>query len=210
MADLPCNTAAAYAAGFITHEDGVKISYLRGILSLKVSENPLRNGAMLAAGISEDEGRDLLKAAEAEGRVVIACVNSPKSITLSGDADVISQLEEKLTNDGKFARKLLVSTAYHSHHMQDVADAYLASMEDIGVSSPKDTGVLMFSSVTGQQVTHHEINAEYWVKNMCCPVLFSQAVAKLLTYSPKPSRRVVPFKWNSLVEFGPVRRILHF
>lgn len=165
---------------------------------------------MLAAGISEDEGHDLLKAVEAQGRAVVACMNSPKSVTFSGDADVIGQLEETLTGDGKFARKLLVSTAYHSHHMQDVSGAYMASMKDAGLSPPEDTGVLMFSSVTGKQISHRDINAEYWVKNMCQPVLFSQAVTQLLTYSPKPTRRVVPFKWSSLVELGPVRRTLCF
>lgn len=194
-------TAAAYAAGIVSHEDAIKVAYFRGIYSLKVAQGP-RRGAMMAAGISEDEAAQVLQQAGAEGRVVAACINSPKSVTLSGDSEVIAALEKTISDDGKFARRLKVSTAYHSAHMRDVADECLEAMESSGFSPPKQTDILMFSSVTGGIIDPMEIVPSYWIRNMCQPVKFSQATTSLLTYSAKPGRRS-PFERSALVEVGP-------
>ncbi|KAG6366829.1 hypothetical protein INS49_001010 [Diaporthe citri] len=195
--------AAAFAAGIITHQDAIKVAYYRGIYSLRVAKGP-RRGAMLAAGISADEASQFLEALPKGSVAVAACINSPKSVTLSGDEDAVSLLEERISSEQKFARKLRVSTAYHSPHMRDVADECLAAMDGSGFSQPRKTEVLMFSSVTGDLVDHCEVNTSYWVRNMCQPVLFSGAMQNLLTYSPnRRSSRKVPYKWNSVVEIGP-------
>lgn len=159
---------------------------------------------MLAAGISAEEANQFLEALPKQSVAVAACINSPKSVTLSGDADAVSLLEERISSEQKFARKLRVSTAYHSPHMRDVADECLAAMDGSGFSQPRKTEVLMFSSVTGDLVDHCEVNTSYWVRNMCQPVLFSGAMQNLLTYSPnRRNSRRVPYKWNSVVEIGP-------
>lgn len=195
--------AAAFAAGIITHEDAIKVAYLRGVYSGKASKGP-KVGAMMAAGLSEDEAAEYLKAVPLE-TVVTACVNSPKSVTLSGDAEYVTQLESALQADGKFARKLRVVTAYHSPHMRTVADDCLEEMMQSGLGEPRTTSTLMFSSVTGGLINHKEVGKEYWVRNMCSPVRFSQAVSAMLTYSPNKRRglrrTIVPF--NSLIEVGP-------
>jgi acyl transferase domain-containing protein len=80
--------AAAYAARLLTHEDAMKIAYIRGVYSGIVSKGS-KLGAMLAAGISEEEAHEYLDAVAPES-VVVACVNSPKSVTLSGDANVVA------------------------------------------------------------------------------------------------------------------------
>ncbi|GAW15899.1 hypothetical protein ANO14919_053210 [Xylariales sp. No.14919] len=192
--------AAAYSAGIITHEDAMKVAYLRGVYSGQVSKCG-RAGAMLAAGISEDEAQDYLKHVPS-GSVVTACINSPKSVTLSGDADYVVELEKRISKDGKFARKLRVTTAYHSPHMKAVAESCLEAMATASVSEPKATQIQMFSSVTGQLISHYEVDKSYWVRNMCQPVRFSQAVSSLLTHAS--GRKSAPsVRWNSLVEIGP-------
>ncbi|KAJ4413542.1 Type I Iterative PKS [Gnomoniopsis sp. IMI 355080] len=201
---------AAYAAGLITHQDAVTVAYFRGIYSLKVTKNPARRGGMLAAGISQAEAQEVLSSESLQdlGQAVAACINSPKSVTISGDSTLIDYLEKKISDEGNFARKLRVSTAYHSPHMRDVADECLAAMKGAGVSNistnPGETsGVMMFSSVTGQLLQPSEVNAEYWIRNMCQPVLFSQAVTELLKYSSRKGRKSVPLRWNAIVEVGP-------
>ncbi|PGH27502.1 hypothetical protein AJ80_00743 [Polytolypa hystricis UAMH7299] len=48
----------------------------------------------------------------------IEAINSPSSITLSGEADVIEELLEVLSRDGMFDRPLKTGgNAYRSHHM---------------------------------------------------------------------------------------------
>lgn len=163
---------------------------------------------MLAAGVSEDEGEAYLRDVQGGtgARVVVACVNSPSSITLSGDAEVITKLEAAITRDGKFARRLRVSTAYHSPHMKDVAQGCLDAMHSVGLSQPVATMTPMFSSVTGQRIHHEEIDESYWIRNMCQPVRFSDAVANLFVKAEpsgkrKHRRRVE--NWASIVEIGP-------
>lgn len=161
---------------------------------------------MLAAGISADEARQFIGSLPENSIAVAACINSPKSVTISGDVDAVSLLEERITSERKFARKLRVSTAYHSPHMLDVAEECLAAMDASGFSPPQRTGVLMFSSVTGDLVDHWEVDTSYWNRNMCQPVLFSDAMQNVLTRSNSPNRRGsrrVPYKWNSIVEVGP-------
>ncbi|KAI1827688.1 lovastatin nonaketide synthase [Xylaria intraflava] len=192
--------AAAYSAGIITHEDAIKIAYLRGVYSGQVSKRA-RSGAMMAAGISEDEAREYLKTVPPDS-VVAACINSPGSVTLSGDANYIEELEKVISQDGKFARKLRVKTAYHSPHMRAVADNCIKAMEAAAVGEPTTTQTQMFSSVTGDLISHHEIDKTYWIKNMCQPVLFSQAARKLITHG-SGRKSVQSVKWNSMVEIGP-------
>jgi acyl transferase domain-containing protein len=204
--------AAAYAARLITHEDAIKVAYIRGVYSGIVSKGS-RLGAMLAAGISEAEANEYLSVV-APGSVVVACVNSPKSVTLSGDADCITQLEESISADGKFARKLRVMTAYHSPHMRAVADGCLQAMQDAGVGRITEVAegqeaIPMFSSVTGELIDPAELDPTYWIRNMCGTVRFSPAVANLLTNnassSPKhrTTSRKALVKFDALIEVGP-------
>ncbi|KAJ5710507.1 Acyl transferase/acyl hydrolase/lysophospholipase [Penicillium malachiteum] len=194
---------AAYAAGFITHETALRIAYFRGFFSLRMSQGE-RRGAMMAVGISRADAQKYLETLAGED-VVVACVNSPTSVTLSGDADGIDKLEEQLKADGCFARKLQVKTAYHSPHMRDLAEEYGNALKDICPISDCSSTVTMFSSVTKEQVHASDMTADYWVRNMVSPVEFSAAVSKLaeMKEAGKTRRRAVAVKWNAFLEIGP-------
>ncbi|KAI5867872.1 hypothetical protein GGS23DRAFT_201723 [Durotheca rogersii] len=190
---------AAYAASYISHADAIKIAYVRGISS----ENVPRKGAMMAAGVSREEAQQYLSELPHEAAVV-ACHNSPSSVTLSGDVDAIDALEKRISEDGKFARKLKVSTAYHSPHMRDVAQGYLEKMGHIQPLSGNGV-TIMYSSLTGKLASPTELDAKYWVSNMCAPVEFSTAVAGLLSATTQApgGKRKTPIKWSGFVEVGP-------
>jgi acyl transferase domain-containing protein/NADPH:quinone reductase-like Zn-dependent oxidoreductase/NADP-dependent 3-hydroxy acid dehydrogenase YdfG len=189
--------AAAYAAFMITHADAVKIAYVRGLSSAAVT----REGAMLAVGVSEEEARKYLSEV-APGSAVVACVNSPSSVTLSGDVDAIDKLESVISRD-TFARKLKVKTAYHSPHMREVSQSYLERIGTVMHPEQGDYKTLMFSSLTGQLVeSSAELDAHYWVSNMQAPVQFNAAVTALLTHRADPAKKA-PTRWNGFVELGP-------
>lgn len=99
--------AAAYAAGSLNMHDAILLAYYRGA----ASKNQTRAGAMAAVGLAYDEVAKWLSPG-----VVIACENSPSSVTLSGDADavksVLSTLQEE--HPDAFQRLLKVNKAYHS------------------------------------------------------------------------------------------------
>ncbi|KAK1977274.1 beta-ketoacyl synthase [Colletotrichum cereale] len=197
-------TAAAYAASYITHADAVKIAYVRGLSSGRVT----RNGAMMAVGLSRDEAQGYLAQTPPQS-VVVACVNGPSSVTLSGDADAIDALEMAISADGKFARKLKVKTAYHSPHMLDVSKGYLERIGRVSTLAGNGEETVMFSSLTGKRVDPNELDAHYWVNNMCAPVEFSAALSSLLSltttaaFGGRGRGKAVPVRWGGLIELGP-------
>lgn len=196
---------AAYAAGYLTHADAVKIAYVRGLSSATVT----RQGGMLAAGLSRDEAKEYL-AKVPEDSAVVACINSPSSVTLSGNLDAIQTLEKLISADGKFARALKVKTAYHSPHMRTVAQGYLEQVGHIEIVSRSaeadPEAPVMYSSLTGKIVSPEELNAHYWVNNLTSPVEFSDALTALLGHtvpSATGRSRAVPVRWGGIIEIGP-------
>ena len=100
--------AAAYASGALTLQEAIVVAYLRG---LAFTKQYIRPGAMAAVGLGRDDVGPYL----VDG-IVIACENSPVSITLSGDKDKIDAVIERILHDSPdvFARRLRVEMAYHS------------------------------------------------------------------------------------------------
>ncbi|KAI0132887.1 polyketide synthase [Xylariales sp. AK1849] len=191
--------AAAFAAGILSLKACMKISYYRGIATVDFKTRyPDLRGSMMAIGAGPDDVQPLLKGLQS-GRAVVACINSPTSITASGDEEAVTELQSLVEEKGFFNRKLRVDMAYHSHQMELVADAYLVSLEDI---QPRNSsGTRYFSSVTGLEAGASDLGASYWVKNLTSPVQFTQALRNMcLTLNEATSSR----QENSiLVEVGP-------
>ncbi|KAK8912872.1 Highly reducing polyketide synthase aurA [Metarhizium anisopliae] len=180
--------AAAYAAGVLNAHDAIRIAYLRGRVAHLAGANN-RAGSMLAAGLSVQEATDFCEKPEFAGRISIAACNSPSSVTLSGDADAIEEADLLLKSQDKFARRLLVDTAYHSHHMQPCSDPYLRAMTGCKIQLGQPTATTWFSTVHAGKTINASSHgtalvAEYWKDNMRNPVLFYQALMAAIAASP--------------------------
>ena len=188
---------AAYALGALSLENCVAIAYHRGqaIVSLKNRYPDLR-GAMIAAGGSPEKIRPLLKLLR-EGRAVVACINSPSSVTVSGDEEAISELQNLVEQRQMFNRKLHVDTAYHSHHMNLVAEEYGRNIKD--VRSQRVSGITFHSSLLGRQSETDILDASYWVQNLICPVRFSEALESMC----EPLDGTSGLGVDVLIEIGP-------
>lgn len=183
---------AAYAAGALPLEQCMLIAYYRGTLAgtLK-ARRPDRPGGMLAIGASPAKVRLMIKKLGSTD-VVIACVNGPSLVTVSGDVAAISEMEAYAEEESLFNRRLKVDVAYHSPHMQDIAGDYLAAIQSV---KPKGEHCVQFhSSVVGQQIDTTELTAKYWVENMTSPVQFVDGVQSMYSSGKGP---------NILVEIGP-------
>lgn len=194
--------AAAYCVGALSAQSAWKLAYYRGQLSKVLKAG---SGAMMSVSFGEKEANKYIDGI-AKGKATVACINSPSSVTLSGDVCVLHQLEGNLKSDGIFARKLKVEVAYHSHHMKSVANNYLEAIKDIGtVSSSACPEIKLFSSVTGEIIDPSALTPDYWVRNLVSPVRFSDAVRSLSTYHPaKRRRRVINENFVDLwIEVGP-------
>jgi zearalenone synthase (highly reducing iterative type I polyketide synthase) len=210
--------AAAYYYGAISKEDAWTLSYWRGKLCSELTiRAPKLKGAMMAVGLSSETAQGYI-AKVSQGKLVVACVNSPSSVTISGDESGVDELNQILKADSVFCRKLKVENAYHSHHMKFIAESYLERISTIHPKVPASADNLkMTSSVTGDIIKHSDLSPEYWVRNLVSPVLFSKAVEALLKDTSRRRRRAR--KGQSAFDFileigphaalkGPLRQIL--
>lgn len=192
---------AAYCLGAFTREQAYKIAYWRGVCSAQIAVvNPALKGAMLAVGLSKTEVQDFINGVSS-GIVVVACVNSPSSVTLSGDPEPLKEIQARLQEKRIFARMLKVETAYHSPHMETIASSYLECISDIDSDITRcraNNSCTMYSSVFGGRVDTDELGSMYWVRNLVSPVLFSDAVTAIVA-DYQASYQITPI----MVEIGP-------
>src|SRR6185437_13060294 len=90
--------AAAHLAGVFSLEDAVRVIYQRG----RCMELAPSRGRMIAAGITPEEAMRLI--APYGERVSLAAVNSPASVTLSGDAIPLEEIASVLEQRQVFCR----------------------------------------------------------------------------------------------------------
>lgn len=158
------------------------------------------DGAMLAVGLSADEAFKYIQQAGCQEQAIVACHNSPKSVTLSGDRSAIDQIHAALEGNKIFARKLKTNgRAYHSFHMEEVAatyEEYLQSSEHPSLKCITRPRVPMFSATRPQQIYDQtdQVKPSYWVDNLRRPVMFRQAVQLMITEMADV---------NTLIEVGP-------
>ncbi|KAL1882812.1 putative PKS/NRPS-like protein biosynthetic cluster [Diaporthe australafricana] len=189
--------AAAYAAGFLTAEAAICIAYYRGLYAKLAGGMDGKSGAMLAAGTSAEDARELCDDPDFKGRACVAAINSSVSVTLSGDHDAVQKLKVILEDEHKFARMVKVDKAYHSHHMEPCTATYLASLAELDLEIGNGDRSIWFSSVLAGEIQskHRDsIKGSYWNSNMANPVLFHQAVAGAVNHIGHP---------DLVVEIGP-------
>uniref|UniRef100_A0A3Q1JLE4 Uncharacterized protein n=1 Tax=Anabas testudineus TaxID=64144 RepID=A0A3Q1JLE4_ANATE len=178
--------AAAHCSGLLSLEDAVKVLHHRSILQSKVT-----GGKMLVVMFS--------------GKVCVAAFNSPRSCTLSGDADAIDILHERLrirfTDKNVFLHVLDVPVAYHSHMMDPILDDIERSIDRLDTNNME---CKLLSTVTGDRYSDGDFSTgTYWTKNIREPVLFEQTL-HAATKGKQSMRNLV------FVEIGPRRALQRY
>ncbi|KAF5134116.1 Reducing polyketide synthase hmp8 [Metarhizium anisopliae] len=185
---------AAYSAGILSFESALIAAYYRGRY-MSSSRSDGVPGGMMAVGLPENKCLEELK--PYAGRLTIAAVNSPSTMTVSGDQDAILELKEKLTEKKVFVRQLAVKQAFHSHHMFPLAPAYENALKNNPAFKTNPPTCRMFSSVTCRRADHEKMGASYWAANMVQAVRFSDALTGILL-DEEDEQNV-----DILVEIGP-------
>lgn len=194
---------AAYAIGALSHQDAVSVAYFRGQASSLITEKRRdMKGGMMAVGLDRKEAEEWIAKVDT-GKIDVACVNSPQSVTISGDLSAIDQLLPMLEAEKIFARKLKVEIAYHSHHMSEIVSDYLAAISDIEGRRPAEETAQMISSITGDSVDPEELGAYYWARNLTSPVEFADALVELVTGGVPTNERNTANMVDMLIELGP-------
>ncbi|WP_030106684.1 acyltransferase domain-containing protein, partial [Actinoalloteichus caeruleus] len=120
-------------------------------------------------------------------RVSLAAVNGPTSVVLSGDEDAVAGVVARF--DGRTARRLRVSHAFHSARMADMLAEFRTVAASLTFLQPRTPVV---SNLTGEVVSEELRDPEYWVRHVRETVRFADGMACL-------ARRNV----STFVELGP-------
>lgn len=163
--------AAAYASGCLTLSDAVKVIYHRS----RLQQLAAGKGTMAAVGLSVTRAKQLLS--DYDERVSIAAVNSPNSVTLSGDDEVLAEVTARLEEQDIFVRYLHVDTAYHSAAMDCIREQLPDQLEDI---ESRPATVPTYSTVSGQLVDSDAYEANYWWRNVRESVNFAKAIDQII------------------------------
>lgn len=215
--------AAAYAAGTLTRFSAIKVAYYRGLLSSQLSKEYQDRLSMMAVGLSKSKVEEYLGRLSIEVgelHVYIGCVNSPQSVTLTGDNHQLDILKKWLENDSIFVRKLRVPVAYHSHYMESIVDDYTRLMGSLD-DEHRSLRIPMISSVTGGIVASSKLQtAHYWICNLTSTVQFEKAFSKLISKVTQETKlnkssqidvhcsHVLEIGPHSTLQ-GPIRQIMH-
>ncbi|KAJ5770265.1 Acyl transferase/acyl hydrolase/lysophospholipase [Penicillium nucicola] len=195
--------AAAYAAGRLTASQALILAFYRGIAAGKVTQA----GCMAAVGTGRHEIDQFLRPG-----VVVACENSPSSVTISGDVDQVEQVMQVISSARPeiLVRRLKSDTAYHSDHMKPVGDMYHSFIDPVldSVAKPKHQTAHFFSTVTGDMLSEGDaVGSKYWQTNLESPVLFHGALNNIVTGQKSRQLLFLEVSPHSTLA-GPIRQTL--
>jgi acyl transferase domain-containing protein/acyl carrier protein/ubiquinone/menaquinone biosynthesis C-methylase UbiE len=165
--------AAAHIAGALSLEDAMTVAYHRG----RCMDLASSKGRMMGAGLTMEEA---LRAIQGyEHLVSLAAVNSPSSVTLSGDGEALEKITQSLEDEKKFYSFLKVNYAFHSPQMDPVRQELLESLKHL--KSSRST-IPIFSTVFGRLAEGPEYQGNYWWHNVRMAVRFADAITGMIEY----------------------------
>ncbi|UQX05328.1 type I polyketide synthase [Streptomyces sp. RerS4] len=162
---------AAYLAGVLELGDACCLVAERGRLMQAAREG----GAMAAIQGTEEEVRASL--APYGNAVAIAGVNGPTSMVISGDAEVVDEVCDAWRAKGARTKRLPVSHAFHSPHMDEVLEEFVEVASGLTFREPR---IPVVSNVTGTLATVEQLTSpQYWATHIREAVRFADGVRYL-------------------------------
>jgi len=174
---------ALTAAGAMSFEDGLRVVRQRGKFMQEACD--VTKGGMAAViGLDEAPTREVC----AEAGIVLANLNCPGQLVISGEADKIARACELAKARGaKRAIPLPVAGAYHSPLMASAQPKLREELARITISVP---AVLVISNVTAQ--VHGSDISVRLVEQVCASVRWEESMRALLAQG-----------YTRFIELGP-------
>ena len=179
--------AAACVAGVMSLEDGLRLIAERA----RLMQNVRRPGKMAVVFATRE--RIAKEIESAGGEVVIAVINGPENIVISGEAAAVDAVAAKLAADGVQVKPLNVSHAFHSPLMDEMLDEFEAFAGTIEYHKPH---VPLAANLTGQLMTEAP-TARYWRDHLRNAVQFAAGMTRIAESRPA-----------IIIEIGPTASLL--
>ncbi|MFJ2900656.1 type I polyketide synthase, partial [Streptomyces sp. NPDC087218] len=162
---------AAWAAGVFSLEDACTLVAARG----RLMQAARTGGAMAAIAAPETEITEHL--APYEGRVSVAAVNGPAAVVISGDIDAVTEITDHFREHNTRTKRLTVSHAFHSPHMDTAADAFEQALTGVVFHEPS---LAVISNLTGAEAEPGTLTTPaYWARHIRAAVRFHDGIATL-------------------------------
>lgn len=188
--------SCAYADGLLSAHETILLAYY---LAKPIDDAKLHSGAMAAASLGVRRAEQYIEAFVERQRakkpqyikssVEIACINGDESLTLSGDREEIDNFIDMLTEENVYARRITdVKTAFHNSSLRVLEKELIQSVQKVFNNNNEYKDGKRFKSnnwysslypnKTGssKDEAQFEISAQYYVDNLCSPVLFREAM----------------------------------
>ncbi|KAK4076963.1 uncharacterized protein Triagg1_3930 [Trichoderma aggressivum f. europaeum] len=163
----------AHVAGILDLADACRLVAARGRLMQSL---PSR-GSMISLEVGAMDVTAAIVELCLDGKVDIACENTPQQTVASGDPEAINSMEAYFTQRNRKTNILGVSHAFHSFQMDEMLEEFRAVAEMIQFHPAK---IPIVSSLTGEVSRQGELEtSDYWVQQVRKTVLFSSAVETL-------------------------------
>jgi acyl transferase domain-containing protein len=187
---------AACVAGVFSLEDGLKLIAERGRLMQALPPG----GEMVV--VFADEARVAAAIQPYAPDVVIAALNGPECMVISGNSEAVRCVAESLRQEGIETKKVNVSHAFHSPLMKPMLPTFERIALEVSYSSPQ---IGLISNVTGGIIKDEIATPNYWLSHVRKPVRFATSMETLhqeqfqvfVEIGPKPTllgmgRRCLP------------------
>ncbi|WP_428829936.1 type I polyketide synthase [Saccharothrix syringae] len=162
--------SAAHVAGMLPLREACALVAARGKLMQAAPEG----GLMVS--VAAPEAVVVAALAGQEDLVSVAAVNGPRSTVVSGDRDAVTALAARFRADGVKTRKLRVSHAFHSPHMEPILDIFRRVAGKLVFARPR---IPLVSNVTGRLADARATTADYWADHLRGAVRFLDGVRTL-------------------------------
>jgi [acyl-carrier-protein] S-malonyltransferase len=184
-------------AGTLTFEDAVGLVRRRGRYMQEASDQT-PSGMAAVMGLELDRIEEICAATRATGGVVVvANLNAPGQVVVSGEKDALARCGEALTAAG--ARRFIplkVAGAFHSPVMQPAAQRLAA---DLAATAFRDPRIPVVSNVTAAPVRTADEARATLSRQIVEPVLFEKSLRGILGDGER-----------SFVEYGPGKTLSAF
>jgi enediyne polyketide synthase len=166
---------AFHAAGVISDQELFRLAALRG-MAMAASGNEA--GTMVSLRCSKSEAEKIV--CEVDGYLVIANINGPQQVVLSGKIDAVKKAIEISAKKGILSREIQVSNAFHSKlasHMAQVIKNEAFLNKKTGKANTR-----LFSGFTGKEIQHEVFLNVHFSDQILAPVNFEIMLRNMTNY----------------------------